>query len=229
LEDILRIDEVVEKIIRKVMSLTPEFDLLIIDDNSPDGTGTIIKSLRNEFNDRLNLIERPGKLGLGTAYITGFAWALERKYDFIFEMDADFSHPPESVISLIKAAGDSDVVVGSRYMDGGEMNGPLVRRVLSRILNRILNLILGLKVHDCTGGFIALRREVLGSIGEIKAKSGDFSFEIIYKAKKAGYKITEIPFVYQWRIKGKTKTNVVKFGFNYLQSAIELRWHLAIR
>jgi len=195
-------------------------ETIVVDDNSSDGTPFIVNNLCSK-NPQNKLISINEKRGIGSAISEGF---LKSKGNIIVTMDADFSHPPESVISLIKAIGDGDVVVGSRYMNGGKMNGPLTRRILSQILNRILNLILGLKVHDCTGGFIALRRDVLNSIGEIKAKSGDFSFEIIYKAKQAGFTITEIPFVYHWRTKGKTKTNIFKFGFNYLRSAIYLKW-----
>jgi len=215
------IEELVVKINQGLDSGGIRHETIVVDDDSSDGTPTIVNKLSKK-NPRNRLISRNRKEGFGSAIFDGF---IKSKGDVIVTMDADFSHPPESIISLIKAVGDDDVVVGSRYIDGGKMNGPLYRKLLSQIINRVIILILDLKIHDCTGGFIALKREVFNSIGEIKAKSGDFSFEIIYKAKKAGFKIIEIPFVYEWRRKGKTKTNVLKFGYNYLKSAISLKWH----
>ena len=194
-------------------------EIIIVDDDSPDETVAIVSQL-SEADQRIKLISRKGKRGIGSAIFEGFT---ESEGKVIVTMDADFSHPPESVIKLIEAVNKCDVAVGSRYISGGEMNGPLVRRVLSRMLNTVLVLILGLNIHDCTGGFIALGRDVFNSIDTITGKSGDFSFEIIYKAKKAGFKIIEVPFIYRWRTKGKTKTNVLKFGFEYLRSAINLR------
>ncbi len=194
-------------------------EIIVVDDDSPDGTANIVSGL-SYADPHIKLISRKEKKGIGSAISDGF---MSSKGSIIVTMDADFSHPPNSVITLIEAMKKVDVAVGSRYINGGKMNGPLTRRVLSRILNSVLVLILGLNVHDCTGGFIALRREVFNSINKITGKSGDFSFEIIYKAKKAGFKIIEFPFIYNWRTKGKTKTNVLKFGFEYLQSAVNLR------
>lgn len=198
-----------------------DHEIIVIDDNSADKTSTIVSQLSN-MDKRIKLISRKGKRGIGSAILEGF---LNSEGNVIVTMDADFSHPPESVIKLVAAIDKYDLVIGSRYVSGGKMNGPLSRRVLSKMLNDIIALILGLKVHDCTGGFLAIDRRVISSVDKIEGKSGDFSFEIIYKAKKAGFKITEIPFIYKWRTKGQTKTNIFKFGFEYLSSAINLRLH----
>lgn len=198
-----------------------KYELIIVDDDSSDDTATIVSQF-SKADPRIKFISRKGKRGIGSAIFDGF---LKSEGEVIVTMDADFSHPPESVIALIKAMNKYDVAVGSRYVSGGEMNGPLTRRVLSKMLNSVIVLILNLNIHDCTGGFMALKRKVFNSIDKIAGKSGDFSFEIIYKAKRAGFKITEIPFIYRWRTKGKTKTNVLKFGFEYLRSAIILRLH----
>lgn len=198
-----------------------KYELIVVDDDSPDETVSIVSQL-SKVDPRIKLISRKGKKGIGSAIFEGF---MKSEGDVIVTMDADFSHPPASVVTLIKAMDRCDVAVGSRYVDGGKMNGPLVRRILSRMLNKVIGLILGFQIHDCTGGFMALGRKVFNSLDGIAAKSGDFSFEILYKTKEAGFKISEFPFVYRWRTKGKTKTNVLKFGLKYIGSAINLRMH----
>ena len=194
-------------------------EIIVVDDNSPDDTVMIV-SRQADRDRRIKLVSRRGERGIGSAIYDGLKRSSGK---IIITMDADFSHPPESVIKLVESMKNYDLSVGSRYVKGGKMNGPFTRRVLSRSLNKILVLILGLHVHDCTGGFLALGRKVLNSIDKIESRSGDFSFEIIYKAKIAGFKITEIPFEYKWRTKGKTKTKVFKFGVTYLLSAINLK------
>ena len=196
-------------------------EVIVVDDDSTDDTATLVTQI-SAVNPSIKLLSRMGRRGIGSAIFEGFLISTGR---IIVTMDADFSHPPKSVHTLVNAMGQYDVAVGSRYMPGGKMNAPLSRRFLSLVLNKILRLILSLTVHDCTGGFIALKRAVFDVIGEIKAKSGDFSFEIIYKSKMAGFTLTEIPFIYRWRTTGKSKTNIVKFGWEYLRSAINLKLH----
>ena len=198
-----------------------KYEVIVVDDDSTDDTAALVNQI-SARNPSIKLLSRVGRRGIGSAIFEGF---LMSKGRIIVTMDADFSHPPESVHKLVNAMGQSDVAVGSRYMPGGKMNAPLSRRVLSLVLNKVLRIILNLTVHDCTGGFISLKRTVFDAIGEINAKSGDFSFEIIYKSMMAGFTITEIPFVYRWRTTGKSKTNIVKFGLVYLRSAINLKLH----
>ncbi len=194
-------------------------EVIVVDDDSEDDTAALVQQMAAE-NSSIHLLSRPGRRGIGSAIFEGFLRSTGR---VIVTMDADFSHPPEAVHTLVDAMEEYDVAVGSRYMPGGKMNGPLSRRLLSRLLNKVLRVLLNLTVHDCTGGFIALKRIVFDAIGEITATSGDFSFEIIYKSTKAGFTVTEIPFVYHWRTTGKSKTNVVKFGWTYLHSAFALK------
>jgi dolichol-phosphate mannosyltransferase len=196
-------------------------EVIVVDDDSTDDTAVLVRQM-STANSSIKLLSRLGRRGIGSAIFEGF---LRSTGQIIVTMDADFSHPPEAVHTLVHAMGQYDVAVGSRYMPGGTMHAPLSRRLLSLLLNKALRRILSLTVHDCTGGFIALKRTVFDAIGEIKAKSGDFSFEIIYKSTRAGFTLTEIPFVYRWRITGKSKTNIVKFGWEYLHSALTLKLH----
>ena len=202
--------ENIEKITRKVLSLNPEFDLLVIDDNSPDGTGAIIKNLQKEFNNRLNLIERPGKLGLGTAYITGFNWALEKKYDFIFEMDADFSHNPDDLVRLYHTCenGGADMAIGSRYKSGvNVVNWPMSRVLISYFASVYVRIITGMQIRDATAGFICYTRHVLETINlkQIKFKGYAFQIEMKFKTWKHGFNIVEVPIIFTERREGNSK------------------------
>ena len=201
--------ENVEKIIRKVFSLPSFFHILIIDDGSPDGTGTIVKRLLTEFPDKLFIEERKGKLGLGTAYIKGFKWALEKRYEYIFEMDADFSHNPEDLIRLHDAcAKGADLAVGSRYVNGGKIsNWPVSRILMSYFASVYVRIVLWLPVKDTTAGFKCYKRKVLETINldNIKFMGYAFQIEMKYTAWKKGFKITEVPIIFIDRVEGVSK------------------------
>ena len=201
--------ENIEKIIRKVLSLANGYHLLIVDDGSPDGTGNIIKSLQGEFNGRLHLLERSGKLGLGTAYITGFKWALQRGYEFIFEMDADFSHDPEDLDRLYAACSqNADVVVGSRYTRGGKVvNWPWDRIFISKGGALYTKMITWMPVNDPTAGFVCYKRKVLSTIPLDKVHFVGYAFQIEmkYRAWKLGFKIGEVPITFRDRKEGTSK------------------------
>ena len=187
--------ENIEKIIRAVFGLEKAFDILIIDDGSPDGTADIVKRLqKDEFADRLHLIERSGKLGLGTAYIAGFKWATAEKYDYIFEMDADFSHDPKDLPRLYAACAEdgNDVAIGSRYVSGvNVVNWPMGRVLMSYYASKYVRFILGVPLHDTTAGFKCYRRKVLETIDldAIRFKGYAFQIEMKYTAYKIGFKI----------------------------------------
>jgi dolichol-phosphate mannosyltransferase len=201
--------ENVEKMIRKVFSLRTPYHLLIIEDNSPDGTAAIVKRLQSEFAERLFMIERQGKLGLGTAYITGFKWAIENGYDYIFEMDCDFSHNPDDLEKLYKAASDgADVAIGSRYISGiNVVNWPLSRVLMSYGASHYVRIITGMKIKDTTAGFKCYRRRVLETIdfNHIKMKGYGFQIEMKFTAWKSGFKIVEVPIVFIDRKEGTSK------------------------
>ena len=202
--------ENIENIIRKVLSFQKEFHILIVDDGSPDGTAGIVKALQKEFTDRLFIIEREGKLGLGTAYIAAFHWAIEKKYDFIFEMDADFSHPPHDLQNLYDACKNqaADVAVGSRYIKGiSVVNWPLGRILMSYYASMYVRIITGMKIKDTTAGFVCYKKEVLENIGidEIKMKGYGFQIEMKFRSWKLGYKITEVPIIFTDRTEGSSK------------------------
>lgn len=211
--------ENIEKMIRKVFSLSVPFHLLIIDDGSPDGTAAIVKDLMKEFNGRLFIEERAGKLGLGTAYIHGFKWALNRSYQYIFEMDADFSHNPEDLIRLREAClpaetsakagvGGADLAVGSRYVDGGSVaNWPMNRVMLSYFASVYVRMILWVNVKDTTAGFKCYTRKVLEAINldNIKFAGYAFQIEMKYTAAKLGFKIVEVPITFIDRQEGHSK------------------------
>ncbi len=202
--------ENIENIIRTVFGLPKAFDVLIIDDGSPDGTAAIVKELQTEFSDRLHLVERQGKLGLGTAYIAGFKWAIERKYDYIFEMDADFSHNPNDLLKLYAACHDegADLAIGSRYVTGvNVVNWPIGRVLMSYFASKYVRMILGMRVADTTAGFKCYRRHTLEAIDldKIKFKGYAFQIEMKYRAYKKGFKVVEVPIIFVNRVLGTSK------------------------
>jgi len=201
--------ENVEKMIRKVFSLETLFHLLIVEDNSPDGTAEIVKKLMIEFPGQLHILERKGKLGLGTAYIAGFKWALEKGYDFIFEMDCDFSHNPDDLEQLYRVAVDgADVVIGSRYVSGiNVVNWPLGRVLMSYVASIYVRIVTGMNVRDTTAGFKCYRRKVLETIEfeKIRLIGYGFQIEMKFTAYKFGFKIVEVPIVFTDRKEGSSK------------------------
>ena len=209
--------ENVENIIRAIFGLEKQFHILIIDDNSPDGTATIVKSLQQEFSEQLHLLERKGKLGLGTAYIAGFKWALSHDYSFIFEMDADFSHAPKDLIRLYEACAKegADVSIGSRYVSGvNVVNWPMGRVLMSYFASKYVRFITGLPVHDTTAGFICYRREVLEKIDldHISFKGYAFQIEMKFKSYLHKFIIKEVPVIFINRQHGTSKMNSSIFG-----------------
>lgn len=202
--------ENVEKMVREVFSLQVPFELLIIDDNSPDGTARIVKDLQTEFPGQLHLLEREGKLGLGTAYLTGFKWALAYGADFIFEMDCDFSHNPADLENLYAACASygADVAIGSRYIRGiNVINWPLGRVLMSYFASVYVRLITRMKVMDTTAGFKCYRREVLETINldDIQLKGYGFQIEMKFTAWKHGFKLVEVPIIFTERQEGHSK------------------------
>lgn len=195
--------------IKAISALPVPFDILIIDDNSPDGTALVVKQLQSSFRN-LHLIERPGKLGLGTAYITGFKWALERSYDYIYEMDADFSHDPRDLIRLYKACSEegADLAIGSRYISGvNVVNWPLSRVLMSYVASIYVRFITGMKIMDTTAGFKCYRKEVLEKIKPEHIRSVGYGFQIEMKFAtwKLGFKIVEVPIIFTDRKLGASK------------------------
>ena len=201
--------ENVERMIRKVFSLPTAFHLLIIEDGSPDGTAKIVKRLQEEFADRLFMIERNGKLGLGTAYIRGFKWGIEHKYERIYEMDCDFSHNPEDVERLRQASiNGADIAIGSRYVSGvNVVNWPLGRVLMSYFASIYVKIITGMNIHDTTAGFKCFRREVLETIplDKIKMKGYGFQVEVKFTAYKYKFNLVEVPIIFTDRQEGTSK------------------------
>jgi dolichol-phosphate mannosyltransferase len=202
--------ENIEKIIRKVISLPKQFNILIVEDSSPDGTGEIVKKLISEFPDRIFMEERMGKLGLGTAYIHGFRWAMAHNYEYIFEMDADFSHNPEDLVRLYAACKDqgADMAIGSRYINGvNVVNWPMGRVLMSYYASAYVRFITRMKIRDTTAGFKCYTKKVLETIDLDKIRFIGYAFQIEMKftAWKHGFKIVEVPIIFTDRTEGQSK------------------------
>ena len=212
--------ENIGKMVRKVFSLPESFHLLIVDDGSPDGTGAEVKALQQEFPERLFLMERSGKQGLGTAYIAGFKWALEKGYTFIFEMDADFSHNPDDLVRLWKACDEgADMSVGSRYVSGGHVKDwSWDRIILSYCASIYVRAVLWLGVRDTTAGFVCYKRGTLAALprDEIRFVGYAFQIEMKYRVKLLGFKIAEVPITFVDRIKGRSKMSMGIFHEAFL-------------
>ena len=221
--------ENIENIINAVLNITEhQFDVLIVDDNSPDGTGAIVDAIIAQRPDRVNILKRSGKQGLGTAYIAGFKWALEHHYEYIIEMDADFSHPVDKLpeMQATCATGGADVALGSRYISGvNVVNWPMGRMLMSYFASFYVRMITGMDVRDATAGYVCYRREVLQSINldTIEFKGYAFQIEMKFTAHRMGFKIKEVPIVFVNRVLGTSKMNSSIF-FEALLGVIKLRW-----
>ena len=221
--------ENIEKIIRAIFALEKSFHILVIDDGSPDGTAAIVRGLiSTEFGSRLHIVERSGKLGLGTAYITGFKWALERDYEYIFEMDADFSHDPNDLPRLYAACHDEgyDVAIGSGSVSGvNVVNWPIGRVLMSYFASKYVRMVTGFKVHDTTAGFKCYKRRVLKTIelDKIRFKGYAFQIEMKYTAYKIGFKIKEVSVIFVNRREGVSKMSGGIFGEAFF-GVMKLRW-----
>ncbi|TVR41112.1 MAG: polyprenol monophosphomannose synthase [Bacteroidia bacterium] len=220
--------ENVEKIIRQVFSLPRDFHVLVVDDNSPDGTAGVVQEMTTIFPDSLFLEQREGKLGLGTAYIHGFKWALDRHYDYIFEMDADLSHNPEDLIQLYDTCADEgyDVAIGSRYIDGvNVVNWPLGRVLMSYLASIYVRMITRMPIYDTTAGFKCYRRRVLESIklDEIKFTGYAFQIEMKFTAWKMGFRIKEVSIVFTDRTEGESKMSTGIFK-EAVWGVVRLKW-----
>lgn len=219
--------ENIERMVETVMALEKRIDLLIVDDNSPDGTGQTVKNLQEKFSERLHLLERTEKNGLGTAYIAGFHWALDRDYQFICEMDCDFSHPVDQLPHIIEhCEKDADVCVGSRYVGGvvNVVNWPMGRVLMSYYASKYVRFITGLKIADTTAGFVCYKREVLEKldIDHIKFRGYAFQIEMKYRAKVRGFRIHEHPIIFTDRTAGTSKMSTKIFR-EALLGVIELK------
>lgn len=225
--------ENIEKMIRKIFSLPHGFHILIIDDNSPDGTADIVRSLLPEYPEHLHIETRPGKLGLGSAYIMGFKWALQRDYQYVFEMDADFSHNPEDLPRLLEACqnGSCDLAIGSRYIDGvNVVNWPIERVLMSYFASSYVRRITGMSIRDTTAGFKCYRRELLEAIDLDKIQFVGYAFQIEMKflAWKLGFKIKEVSIIFTDRTEGVSKMSKGIFKEAVL-GVIILRWQSIFR
>lgn len=219
--------ENIENVINAVFALPVMFDVLIIDDNSPDGTAAIVERMQKQWDGRLHLLKRSGKLGLGTAYIMGFKWCLNAGYEFIIEMDADFSHPPKKLLELRQACLDgADVAIGSRYVSGvNVVNWPMGRVIMSYYASAYVRIVTGMNVRDTTAGFVCYRRNVLEAIDldKIRFKGYAFQIEMKFTAFKMGCRIKEVPIIFVNRVLGTSKMNSSIFGeavFGVLQLRI---------
>lgn len=221
--------ENIENIIRAVFALEHGFHILVIEDGSPDGTADIVKRLqKTEFPERLFMVERQGKLGLGTAYIAGFQWALSHAYEYIFEMDADFSHNPQDLPRLYRACAEegADVSVGSRYVSGvNVVNWPMGRVLMSYFASKYVRLITGLRIHDTTAGFVCYRRRVLQTLelDKIRFKGYAFQIEMKFTATRCGFRVAEVPVIFINRELGTSKMNSSIFG-EAMFGVIRLKW-----
>jgi dolichol-phosphate mannosyltransferase len=221
--------ENIEAIVRAVLNLPVDFHILVIDDGSPDGTAAIVKRLmQDEFADRLFIVERQGKQGLGTAYICGFRWGLEHGYDYIFEMDADFSHNPQDLLKLYRALDEenADVAIGSRYVSGvNVVNWPMGRVLMSYFASKYVRTVLGIPVHDTTAGFVGYRRKVLETIelDKIRFKGYAFQIEMKFTAYKCGFVIKEVPIIFVNRVLGTSKMSGGIFS-EALLGVLRLKW-----
>ena len=220
--------ENIENIIRAVMSLEGGYHILVVEDGSPDGTAAIVRRLQGEFAGRLHMVERSGKLGLGTAYIAGFRWALERGYEYIFEMDADFSHNPQDLPRLYEACatGGADLSIGSRYVSGvNVVNWPMGRVLMSYFASKYVRLITGLSIHDTTAGFVCYRRRVLATIPleRVRFKGYAFQIEMKFTAVQCGFRVQEVPVIFVNRELGTSKMNSSIFG-EAMFGVMRLKW-----
>lgn len=209
--------ENIEDIVKAVFALEGQFHVLVIDDGSPDGTAALVKGMQETFPDTLHLLERSGKLGLGTAYLTGFAWALEHGYDYVFEMDADFSHNPADLLRLYKACKEegADLSIGSRYCNGvSVVDWPISRILMSYCASGYVRTVLHMKIYDTTAGFVCYSRMVLETIdlNAVRMKGYGFQIEMKYTAWKLGFKLKEVPIVFTNRQKGTSKMSGGIFG-----------------
>ena len=216
----------IRRLIPDILDMYENVDILVVDDNSPDGTGNYV-SILSQSNERVKIIRRENKLGLGTAYITGFKYALQNKYNYVFEMDADYSHDPGEIENFFRAIKENDLVLGSRYLSGvNVINWPMRRLILSYLANFYTRFITGLPVHDATGGYKCFRREVLEAINLDKVKSNGYAFQIemTFKAWKRGFRIKEISIIFLERSKGKSKMSK-----KIVREAILMVWKLRLR
>ena len=226
--------ENIEKIIRTVMSLQKPYNILVIDDNSPDGTADVVRRLiKSDYHDRLFILEREGKMGLGTAYILGFEWALKKGYDFIFEMDADFSHDPQDLTRLYESCRNEgyDLSIGSRYISGvNVVNWPIGRVLMSYFASKYVHFITGMNIHDTTAGFVCYKKRVLETIelDKIRFKGYGFQIEMKHTAYQIGFKIKEVPVVFVNRREGVSKMSGGIFSAA-LWGVIRLRWDAMFR
>jgi dolichol-phosphate mannosyltransferase len=214
------------KLIPAVLSQDESIHILIVDDGSPDGTGAFVKEEMKK-NDRIHLLEREKKMGLGTAYISGFKYALQNNYDFVFEMDADFSHDPNELKNFLIAIKENDLVLGSRYINGVRvLNWPMARLLLSFFASVYTRIITGMPIKDATGGFKCFRRSVLEAIDLDKVKSNGYSFQIemTFKAYSKGFKIKEVPIIFSDRVKGKSKMSK-----KIVREAVTMVWKLRLQ
>lgn len=218
--------ENIPRLIPTVLSQAANLEVLVVDDGSPDGTAGLVRDMMS-VDSRIHLLERPGKMGLGTAYVAGFKFAIEHKYDFVFEMDADFSHSPKELPNFLRKMEDYDLVIGSRYINGVRvLNWPMQRLLLSYFANIYTRIITGLPVHDATGGFKCYRRTVLESIDLDTIKSNGYAFqiEISYKVWKRGFRIVEIPIIFLDRRSGTSKMSK-----SIVYEAVFMLWKLRFR
>jgi len=218
--------ENIPRLIPTVLGKAPNLDVLVVDDGSPDGTAGLVRDMMS-VDSRIHLLERPGKMGLGTAYVAGFKFAIEHQYDYVFEMDADFSHSPKELPNFLKKMEDYDLVIGSRYINGVRvLNWPMQRLLLSYFANIYTRIITGLPVHDATGGFKCYRRTVLESIDLDAIKSNGYAFqiEISYKVWKNGFRIVEIPIIFLDRRAGTSKMSK-----SIVYEAVFMLWKLRFR